>query len=187
MSKTKTLVVIQTVSKIGRIISNIFVLGCTIIIALCLLAIILVKKTDFNVHNIFEYLHVFKVYENYSIFGLYYVFTSTIIFCICLGTLSGFSSHYFRKQLETGHPFTSKLSKELFVLGILQITVPFIGSLFDYGIKILFQTMSKEFYYYDLKLFAIIPLGVFYILASFICKYGTELLFEEKNLIAVNN
>lgn len=187
MSKPKTLVIIQTVSKIGRAISDVIVAFSLIIIAICLALIIYVKNSNSDFQKIYEYIQMFRVYQNYSVYGLYYVLTSTIIFFSWLGFLSGLSSHYFRKQLETGHPFTTKLSKELMTLGILQIVVPFIGAGCDYAVKLLFEAVSHEYYFIDMKILFNISLGVFYILTSFICKYGTELLFKENNSIAVNN
>ena len=89
--------------------------------------------------------------------------------------LAKFSERYFKNELKAGTPFTFAGAKEMLRLGILILAVPtgcaVAGSIVE-GLVAGFMEVEKAAVIGNE---ASIVLGVMFILAALLCRYGAEL------------
>lgn len=172
----------RKINKVARFITSFVTFFCVFLVCFCVLCIILLKRAELNEKDVQYLINFLSInYRAQSRNELYAIFTIGIIIASSRIAITAFAHHYFRKVDETGHPFTSKLSSELFRLGILQFIIPSLGILFAKLAQIYFQNLFNEVYDYSYGLMTFVSLGFFYIFVSYLCKLGTQRLFEEKN------
>lgn len=178
---TKTLKVIQTLAKVGKILSKIVavcsivgVIGCLVgIISLAVFDIDTIKIGGVTIHGLIE-----KSAEM-SIGTMYAAIIVGMIFCIGEAAIAKLAVKYFKNELDAGTPFTASGAKELMRLGICTICISF-GVLI--AVNIAFAVINKGFPNVEemhLSDFNQVGIGVAFIITSILCKYGAEL--EEKN------
>lgn len=106
-----------------------------------------------------------------------------LIVCAGEAVLARFAEGYFKQELETGTPFTAAGAKALLRLGILTIAIPtgcaLLGSIAEGLIAGFMQveTAAALDLYFDND--ASIVLGIMFLLASLLCRYGAELRTEK--------
>lgn len=179
---TKTLHIIQTLSKIGKILCRVLFIFCIIGFAGCVVGIICMalipggfKIGGVTIHGLIE--------KNaaVSIGTAYTAMATGAVFCAGEAVLCRFAETYFRHELAAGTPFTFEGAKEMMRLGILTICIP-IGTAIVAGI--LYAIMAAAFSNVsDIKFsdaFSV-GLGVMFIVMSLICKHGAEIAEGRQN------
>lgn len=188
----KSLNTIQTLSKIGRILSRIaFILavvgfcGCIAgVLSLSLGAGNLIKLGGVTLHGLIpeEY--------GYNIKSIVAVLSGWVIVCAGEAFVARFAESYFRNELKVGTPFTLAGAKELMRLGILTLAVPtgcsVVGSIVE-GIVIGFMKTERDSTF-DMHFDngSSIALGVMFLVISLLCRYGAE-LHEGRNAEAYHD
>lgn len=173
----KTLNAIQTIFKIGRILSKIIYICCIIGVVGCTIGIASLPFADTGVLKIGG-VTIYGLIVNRAgidLNSLYPLMTGAMIVCIGQTIAAKFAEAYFAHELTAGTPFTLNGAKELLRLGILTISVPL-------GALILAQIVSgviAEFIgcgeAFKLDGGDSVTLGAMFLVMSLICKYGAEL------------
>ena len=172
----KSLKTIQTLAKIGKVISKIiFILsivgGVSSIVGIISLACIPegIRIGGTTIYGLIE-----KSAEM-NIGSMYVYMTVAAVFCAGEAVLCKFAERYFKNELAAGTPFTFEGAKELLRLGILTICIP-IGTAIIAGI--VYAVMSLSFNVVgDMNLSngASVGMGIAFIIVSVIFRYGAEL------------
>lgn len=172
----KTLNTIQTISRIGKILSKIIYICCIIGVAGCIVGMVSIPFTDTGVLKIGGVTISGLIVNRAGIElnGLYPLLTGAMIVCIGQCITAKFAELYFKHELSAGTPFTLSGAKELLRLGILTICVPL-------GTLIVAQIVSSIMAAwlgcgetFKLDEGDSVALGVMFIVLSLVCKYGAE-------------
>ena len=173
--KMNTLKTIQTLSKIGRILSKIVYICCVVGFCGCIIGIVslglggeVFKLGGVTIHSIID------SHSHMSMPALYTAMAVGIVLCAAEAVLSKFAELYFKNELADGTPFTMRGAKELMRLGILTIIIP-LGMVIVCSIGV---AIADNFFPEIEKLsydgYASVGLGVMMILLSLFCRYGAE-------------
>lgn len=181
----KSLSIIQRLSKIGKVLSNIAFIFSVIGFCGCIAGLLslsfgngsLLKIGRVTLHGLIseEY--------GYNIKSITAAFSGWLIVCAGEAVLAKFAELYFKNELKAETPFTMAGAKELLRLGILTIVIPtgcaVAGSIVE-GIIVGFMKVEKAAamdLYFDNE--AGIVLGIMFILGSLLCRYEIELHEKE--------
>ena len=172
----KTLKTIQTLAKIGKILSKIVFVFCIVGLCLCVAAVCVLslgagtmKVGDVTVDGLIEEhasVNEATVYAGIAVVAL---------FCAAEAVQSKCAERYFRNELADGTPFTLRGAKELLRLGILVIAVSIgtvVGCEIGLGIASGITPNIDRFSAGD---YGSVGLGIGMILFSLLCRYGAEL------------
>lgn len=175
----KTLKNIQTLSKIGKILSKIIYICCIVGFAGCVVGIIAmmiggqaVKIGGMTLHSILQ------TEANVAEGTIWSAIVVGLIFTVGEFFLARMSYQYFENELKAGTPFSKEGAKEMFRLGISAIWIPLATLILAQISQEIFANLM-EAEKLELGGFESVSLGVMFIIMSLICKYGAE-LSEEK-------
>ncbi len=171
----KTLKTLQTLAKIGRILSTVAFVLCIVGGIGCILGIIslAIIPEGFKIGNVTIQGLISKEAE-VSMATCYAAMSVGVIACVCEAVLAKFAERYFKNELQAGTPFTFDGAKELMRLGILAICIPVGASILmgiTYGI---FKLVAKDVSELNLHNGASVGLGVMMIVGSLLCRHGAE-------------
>lgn len=176
----KTLKTIQTLAKIGKILSKIAFILSLVGACLCVVGLIclplgsgeILKIGGVTLHGLLGV----SAGEGIKIAAV--ALSGWLAICICEAVLAKFSERYFANELAAGTPFTLDGARELTRLGVLTIALP-LGSVVISEIaqaivaNVLLVTMEQAHVSFDLG--GSIVLGIMFLVASQLCRYGAEL------------
>lgn len=171
----KTLNAIQTLSKIGKLISKIIYI-CTIVglcmcavgVAVLIVGLETVKLGGVTLHGIFE--------AEGSV-GIGTAWTATVagtILCIGEFFVSRMAYSYFDNEIKAGTPFTLEGAKELLRLGISVIWIPLATLVSSHIAQGIIVQLIGETERMSFDGFGSVSLGVMFIIMSLVCRYGAE-------------
>lgn len=163
----KSLHTIQTLSKIGKILSKIVYICCIVGFCGCLVgALALIFCKPYLAELFAQEQALGSVW--YAIFAGFFLSAGEFV-------VSLMAHRYFRNELAAGTPFTVQGAKELLRLGIYVIWIPLAGVLLTQ----IAQGVIGQFYpvttFPELNGFESVGEGVALILVSLLCRYGAEL------------
>ena len=172
----KTRNTIQTLAKIGKIISKIIYVCCIVGFCGCIVGIVSLavgaetfKLGGVTIHGMIEN------NEGMNLPTLYASMAVGLLFCAAEAVLCRFAEIYFKNELADGDPFTLRGAKELLRLGILTIAIPLgTGIVCSIGVAIadnVYPGIEKL----SVGEFSSVGLGVMMIVLSLFCRYGAEL------------
>lgn len=172
----KTLDIIQTLCKIGKIISKIVYICCIVGIVGCAVGFVaviiggeIIKLGGMTLNSILQ---------NEVQIGQGDVWAAIEIgLFLCLGEffVARMSYRYFDNELKAGTPFTLDGAKELLHLGISVIWIPILSSvLAQIGQEIIAQ-FAEDVQKINFDGNNSVILGVMFIFISLLCKYGAQL------------
>ena len=185
-NKSKNYKILQTIVKIGKILSKVAFVFSIIGICGCFVGLI---------SNVFGSGKVFKIggvtiyglladFDAYNVKSISATLVAWLIVCIGQAVLAKFAELYFRNALMEGTPFTQVGARELRRLGILTMVIPtgcVVLAEIVQGIMTGFMNvMSAGWSDLNFDNEASVIVGVMFIACSFLCGYGAELL-EKKN------
>lgn len=186
----KSLKAIQTISKIGKILSKIAFVFFTIGACCCVVGMLSLVLDSTGVIKIggsaVQGIKIYGVTVHGLLsdrFGLSSESISAILFgwlIICIGqaVLSKFAEKYFVNELKAGTPFTLDGAGELLRLGIMTIAVPIgcsVAAGIAEGIIASFLSAAKSDLDTNFDNESSVILGVMFIIISLLCRYGAEL------------
>ena len=172
----KTLNTIQTLSKIGKVLSKIDYIFCLIGAIGCAVGLATLPFADQGIFKIGgESIHGLIVNRaGIDLNSLYSLMTGAMIVCIGQAITAKFAERYFSYELTAGTPFTFAGAKELLRLGIITICVPL-------GCLILAEIVSGIIAGFlncedllKIENGGSVTLGVVFIIISLLCRYGAE-------------
>lgn len=172
----KTLNTIQTLAKIGKILSKIIFIFCLIgvigsIVGIIGLAVIPdgFKIGGVTIHGIIQ-----KNAE-ISMGTCYTVMAVAIVLCAGEAVLCKLAEKYFKNELAAGTPFTLDGAKELMRLGICTICIPLGTTVLSGIIYAVMRHFLSDVAETNLSNTVSIGLGVMFIIMSLVCRYGAEM------------
>ncbi|MBQ6043109.1 MAG: hypothetical protein IJL41_03080 [Clostridia bacterium] len=179
-NNSKTLKTIQTLCKVGRILSKITFIICLVGAALCVAGIISLALIPEGIK--FDGLTIQGLVQKHagvSVNTCYAAMAAGIALCAGGAVLAKFEELYFKRELASGTPFTFDGAKELIRLGVLTIAIPAVAALVA---AIIFGVMRAvlpdvDEMKYNIRLY--LGMGIGYIFAGLLCRYGAE-LFAKK-------
>lgn len=178
----KTLNTIQSLAKIGKILSKIIFIFCIVGFCCCIAGIIStasgVKALNLSGISIES---ILSDKAGIGIDSIYASLTVAMILCAGEGVLAKFAEHYFKHELADGTPFTLGGAKELQRLGILTICIP-LGS--QIIAEIVHSAMAEALTGVapiSLDNAGSVALGIMFIVMSLVCRYGAEKEKQSEN------
>ena len=174
-----TLKTIQTLSKIGKIVSKIIFICCIVGFCGCLVGMIslavgapALKLGGVTLESVLQN-------EAGKTTGtLYAELAAAMILCAGEGVLAKFASRYFERELSDGTPFTSGGAKELLRLGILSICVPIGVRIAEQIVYAILKQVMTDVAPQDFDPAGSVAIGVTMLIAALLCRYGAELTAE---------
>ena len=171
----KSLKIIQTLAKIGRVVSKVVFICCIVGFCGCAFGIISLAlgAAAFQFGGVAVRGLIEKNAEM-SMAALYASMAVGAVVCAAEAVLSKFAEVYFVHELADGTPFTLRGSKELLRLGIINVAVSLgMGTVCGAGLAL------ASLLYPELKEveagFSSFGFGIAMIVLSLFCRYGAEL------------
>ncbi|MCQ2449494.1 MAG: hypothetical protein MJ132_04825 [Clostridia bacterium] len=185
---SSSLKVIQTLAKIGKILSKIVYICCIIGMIGCLVGGICfacfgkgsVHIGSFEIKS-FGDIQIHGLIEediNLSVGAIYAAILTGFIASLGGFITSTFGVRYFKHQLDAGTPFTFEGAKKMLHLGIAATVVPIAVDIVTSITESILENFMKGVHRTDTEVD--IGLGIMFIILSFILKYGAEIK-EDKN------
>ena len=173
--ETNTLGIIQTLAKIGRVISKVIFIICLVCFCLCICGIISLaagaQKIDIGGVTISG---MIEDEAGVSVGTMYAGMTVAAILLAAECVLAKFSEHYFNRELGDGTPFTLGGSKELMRLGILAVCIPIGARIIASIVTEIFEKTMSGVELMDMGSSGSVAIGVMMIVGALICRYGAE-------------
>lgn len=179
----KSLHTIQTLSKIGKVLSKITFIFSIIGFCGCIVGLIslafdqgsLIKIGGVTIHSLI------LANSKYSIGSMCAALTGGIIVCVGEAIVAKFAELYFKHELEAGTPFTRDGASELKKLGILMIAVSAGCTLFAMIIQEIMCGFTGAVSMADaFECEGEVALGIMFIVTSLLCKYGMEVAAKQE-------
>lgn len=177
---------LNTLAKIGRVLSKIVFICCIVGVAGCLVGIVSLavlpeesfKLGGVSIHGLIEQS------ADMTMTTLYGTIVAGLLLCAAEGVVARFGVAYFETQLAAGTPFTLAGAKELMRLGILAIAVPYGTALavsIAWGIAQAFVAGLGEL---SMNADTSWTLGALLIVGSVLCRAAAEQIGEKPQEIA---
>lgn len=184
-----TIKYIQTIVKILYVISVISAIVCSILAACCILGMIFAKNLyvesqmlsvlDIQVGKIAQYFlgrfHISRYGELLATLSI------GVVMSVSQAFFFTYAISVFSSELRTGHPFTTKVAKNIFLLGVLKIVIPLIATLFAILLEVVLSHIWHEEYHFYYGHLHYIGSGFLYIFISLLCFFGAEKIYSIKN------
>lgn len=167
---------IQTLSKIGKILSKIVFVCCVVGFCLCVVGAVgaavgfdAIQLGDVKVQGLVQ------SDVELSKTAILAVTVAGAIVCAAEAVLAKFAEHYFARELKDGTPFTRGGAKELQRLGILAICIPLGAQLLAQIVCGVLAEALTNAAAPDLEYAGSVGLGVMMLVMAQVCKYGAVL------------
>ena len=172
----QSLKTIQTLSKIGKILSTIVFVFCIVGFCLCVVGAVgaalgfdAVEIGDVTIKGILQESEILTKDV------LLAVAAGGAVVCLAEAVLAKFAAHYFERELRDGTPFTYGGAKELQRLGILAICLPLAGEIIASVLCAIALAAASEPELPDLAYESSIGIGIMMLVMAQVCKYGASL------------
>ncbi len=176
MNHTKTLNIIQTLSKLGKIFSKIIYICCIVGFIGCAVGIVAMIVGEQTVKIGGVTLHSFLQNEaGISTGTIWSAIAVGMILCAGEFAVAKLAHRYFTHELEAGTPFTLDGAKELLHLGISVIWIPLASLIVAQIAHGIIDGLMENVESMKLDGFGSVALGVMFIFMSLLCRYGAEL------------
>ncbi|MBQ7540964.1 MAG: hypothetical protein IJT44_01580 [Clostridia bacterium] len=171
----QTLQAIQTISKIGKIVSKIVFVCCIVGFCLCVVGIVSLAlgAPTFKLGGV-TLESILQNKADLTTGTLYASMAAGAIICAGEGVLAKLASHYFERELADGTPFTLGGAQELRRLGVLSIVVPIC---MQSAVQVVQKILEKVFT--DLgptkpETSVSIAVGLLVLVMALLCRHGAE-------------
>lgn len=178
----KTLNTIQTLSRIGRILSKIVNI-CSIVGFICYLvgAAMLGVGSDVSLKIGQFNFHTFIRNETGIADGtIWAAILSGVCLCVALYIISRMAYRYFENELKAGTPFTQEGAKELMHLGISMIWIPIVAVVVGWIAQCVLKQFVEGVEIIKTGNMVNAEIGVMFIIMALICRYGAEVRVQKK-------
>lgn len=177
----KTLQIIQTLSKIGKIISKIVYICCIIGFCGCAVGVVamLIGEESLKIGGVT--LH--SILQTEAGIGIGTVWAAIFVgMILCAGEIvvAKLTCNYFDHELEAGTPFTAEGAKELLLLGVHTIWIPIVAAVLAQVARDIIYNIWDNVEQLKMESSDSVALGVMFIVASLLCRYGAEVKGEKK-------
>ena len=175
----KSLKTIQTLSKIGKIVSKIVYICCMVGFIACAVGIVAISVGGnallFDDTTLNDALHNEAVSMGTALTTL----IAGLILCAGEYVVARMAYRYFDRELNVGTPFTSEGAKELMRLGIFVIGINIASGFFAQVACGIISTVMENVKPLTLEGGDSVALGVMLIVISLFCRYGAEIVANQ--------
>lgn len=171
----KTLNTIQTLSKIGKILSKIIYICCIIGFCGCIVGIAAVAVCGMSLNG----LVLFET--GMGIGTLLAAIAVGLVYCIGEFFISRMAYRYFENELKAGTPFTFDGAKELRHLGISVIWISVVTAVIAEVAQGVIYQFLNDTERLSFEPFDAVAMGLLVIFISLICKHGAEVKADSEN------
>lgn len=174
----KSLKILQTLSKIAKILSQIVFVFSIVGAAFCAVGILSLAFTQSS-FLVIGGISIKGIIEQNTNMNIQSVCMSMLVgFILCAGeaVVSKFANIYFKNELKAETPFTFEGAKEIMRLGIITIVVPTAAAIIN---TIIYETVKLAIGGLEpmkINNGSSIALGVMFLILSVVFKYGAEVL-----------
>ena len=171
----KTLKTIQTLAKIGKILSKIMFIFCIVGFCGCVVGILgmVLGAPTLKLGSV-TLKSILKTEAGVTVGTVYAAMAAGMILCVGEAVLAKFAQHYFRREVADGTPFTLAGAKELLRLGILTICLPLGTRIVAEIIHAIMSQVMQGVAPLRPGSSGSIALGVMFLVTSLLCRYGAE-------------
>ena len=180
----KTLKILQTLSKIGKIVSKVVFILCIVGGAGCIVGIISlalipvgfegIRIGGMTIHGLIE------KETGASLMSCFAAMSAGVVFCSGEAVLAKFAERYFANELEAETPFTFDGAKELIRLGVLTICIPIAAGIIAGIVYAIFKAVSNDVSDFDMHGSLSLGLGIMMLIAGLLCRHGAEISEQGK-------
>ena len=176
----QTLQILQTISKIGRIVSKVVFVCCVVGFWLCIVGVISVAigASALQVGNV-TLESILQAEGNMTTGSLYATMAMCTIVCAGEAVLAKFAERYFTHELADGTPFTFDGAKELLRLGVLSICIPVGMQIIIQIVVTILTKVMTDVEAQKPEIAGSVTLGVMLVVLALVCRYGAELTAAE--------
>lgn len=178
----KTLNIIQTLSKIGKILSKIVYICCIAGICGCVLGTVamlagaeVIKLNGMTLHSFL------KTEAGVNTGTIWLSIVGGLMLCIGEFFVSRMAYVYFENELKAGTPFTSDGAKELLHLGISIIWIPIASSVLSQVAQSVITQFMQDAEKLNSGVGDNVTIGVMFIVMSLLCRCGAECCEKKEN------
>ena len=173
----KTLQTIQTISKIGKIISKIVFICCVVGFCLCVVGIVglalgvsVMQFGGVSLESLLQY------EADMSTGTLYASVICGAILCAGQAVLAKFAQRYFERELKDGTPFTLDGALQLLRLGVLSIGIPVAVQVAAQITQKIVVRLFTDVEPLDADPAVSLTVGALVIVLALVCRYGAEMI-----------
>ena len=174
----KTLKILQTLAKIGKVLSMIVFVCCCVGGGLCLIGMVTMGSFE----SLLRFGGIGIRLEDIIQAGGTLTYADTMVTMLigliaCAGeaVVAMFAHVYFRRELDAGTPFTLAGAKEMLRLGILTIAIPIGTETVSALVYALAAVMTEGLSDMNWDSSVSVSLGITFLVVSVILRYGAEL------------
>lgn len=179
----KTLSTIQTLFKLGKILSAIAFVCSVVAASLSLAGIICLaagaekvfKIGGVTVHGIIANNAGMTTDQMISALSVW------LIVIVAEAVLAWFAKTYFKRELAAGTPFTPEGAKELTRLGVLTITLPLGANIVAAVVNGVLAELLSNTWKFDMDNGGSVSLGIMFLVLALLCRYVAELEQEKED------
>ncbi len=172
----KTLNTIQTLSKVGKVISKIVYICCIVGFCGCAIGIVALLMGERAIKLGGVTLHgILQTEAGISEGTVWAAIAVGMILCIGEFFVSRMAYRYFENELKARTPFTVAGAKELLHLGISAVWIPIVSLVLAQIAQEIVEHFAENVEIMSLDGYDSVALGVMLIFMSLLCKYGAEL------------
>lgn len=178
----KSLKIIQTLAKIGKIVSKVLFICCIVGFCGCIVGLIALligaDKVRLDGKNLNAIL--IEHADGTTLNTLYDIIVVGIILSAGEAVLCKFTEKYFDKQLAIGTPFDLEFSRSTLKTAILIICIPLVSILLASISHAIFKECLDGVKSMNLADCSSVGLGVGFIVLSLVYKYGADVIAQSK-------
>lgn len=180
----KTLKTIQTLSKIGKVLSRLMFIFCIVGLCGCIVGILsmalgapALKFGGVTLESILN------TEAEVTVGTVYAALAVSMILCAGEAVLAKFAEYYFKRELADGTPFSIDGAKEMQRLGILTICIPIGTQIVAEIVHAVMEQTMQGVAPLQLDNAGSVALGIMFIVMSLICHYGADVYEERKTTL----
>lgn len=175
----KSLQTIQTLSKIGKIISKIVYICCMVGFIACAVGIVAISIGGNTLISDNATLNDVLNSEAVSMGTALATLIAGLLLCAGEYVVARMAYRYFDNELNAGTPFTFDGAKELMRLGIFAIGINIVSAFLAQVAQSIISMVMENVEALTLEGGDSIAIGVMMIVMSLFCRYGAELLSNQ--------
>ncbi len=171
----KTLKTIQTLSKIGKILSKLVFIFCIVGFCGCIVGILSMAlgAPALKIGGV-TLKSILNAGAEVTAGTAYAAMAAGMILCAGEAVLAKFAEHYFGRELADGTPFSLGGAKEMMRLGIMTICIPVGAQLVAEIVHAVIKQTMQGVAPLRLDNAGSVALGVMLLVMSLVCRYGAE-------------
>ncbi len=170
--QTKTLSTIQTLSKLGKILSKIVFICCIVGVCGCVFSLLTLLVASGTIEGELE--KILDAESSISLGTMYATAVEGIFLCVGEIIVSKMAMRYFDNEMKAGTPFTDEGAKELLHLGISLVWIPLVAVILAEISHAVIGALMLNVAESSLDGLGSVGLGAAFIVVSLLCRHGAE-------------